>query len=331
MSDRPSLQRFVGLCVPFLFVMAVDGSLTLAGQSAEYWSGSYDRVRVVADVQRSVAVPSSSARRGTASGRGVAFNVDPAAGFNSRSPGASWRRYGYPSLARHGPSMMRAGCFKIALNSQYSINEYILLLSKSFVFLSLSREPSDVTMWAHYADSHRGFLIGFDEEHEFFRPNDRFKAGLRPMDYDDSRLQLTAEMLRDQSARIDSHDKVFFNKSRAWAYEKEMRVISYPDKADCVKRQYTAHPIYLFRFPPDLVKEIHLGFRMSAETKEEILALQQNRYSQARVFQMHIDKYAYALNAIPYAQAVADEASAKKINETFVDALQRLTSDPRPK
>ena len=45
MSDRPSLQRFVGLCVPFLFVMAVDGSLTLAGQSAEYWSGSYDRVR----------------------------------------------------------------------------------------------------------------------------------------------------------------------------------------------------------------------------------------------------------------------------------------------
>lgn len=45
MSDRPSLRRFVGLCVPFLFVMVVDGSLTLAGQSAEYWSGSYDRVR----------------------------------------------------------------------------------------------------------------------------------------------------------------------------------------------------------------------------------------------------------------------------------------------
>ena len=45
MSDHPSLRRFVGLCTPFLFVMAADGGLTLAGQSAEYWSGSYDRVR----------------------------------------------------------------------------------------------------------------------------------------------------------------------------------------------------------------------------------------------------------------------------------------------
>ncbi|MGD9723446.1 MAG: hypothetical protein AB7O59_18705 [Pirellulales bacterium] len=45
MSDHPLFRRFVSFCVPFLLVMVVDGGLTLAGQSAEYWSGSYDRVR----------------------------------------------------------------------------------------------------------------------------------------------------------------------------------------------------------------------------------------------------------------------------------------------
>ena len=218
---------------------------------------------------------------------------------------------------------------QIALNAQYSINDYIRRLSEEFVFLSLSSEPSDVTMWAHYADSHRGFLIGFDDNHEFFGPTERFKTGLRSMNYEKERFQMTAEMLRDQSIRTEAHDKVFFNKSPEWRYEQERRVISYPGKADRVKGQYSSNPIYLFRFPPDLVKEIRIGFRMSADKKKEVLALQQNKYPDAAVYQMHIDKYAYALKAIPYAQAVEDEATAKMINQKFVEALQKSTSDGR--
>jgi hypothetical protein len=37
-------QRFLGLCLPPLAFAVLDGSLTLAGQSAEYWSGAYARV-----------------------------------------------------------------------------------------------------------------------------------------------------------------------------------------------------------------------------------------------------------------------------------------------
>jgi hypothetical protein len=43
-EDRsPTFQRFVALCVPFLFALAVDGVATQAGQSAEYWSGDFTR------------------------------------------------------------------------------------------------------------------------------------------------------------------------------------------------------------------------------------------------------------------------------------------------
>ena len=37
-------QRFLGLCLPPLAFAVLDGSLTLAGQSAEYWGGAYTRV-----------------------------------------------------------------------------------------------------------------------------------------------------------------------------------------------------------------------------------------------------------------------------------------------
>ena len=38
--------------------------------------------------------------------------------------------------------------------------------------LSLSARSDSSVMWSHYADSHRGFLIGFSTEHEFF-PRDK--------------------------------------------------------------------------------------------------------------------------------------------------------------
>jgi hypothetical protein len=37
-------QRFLGLCLPPLAFSVLDGSLTLIGQSAEYWAGAYARV-----------------------------------------------------------------------------------------------------------------------------------------------------------------------------------------------------------------------------------------------------------------------------------------------
>lgn len=40
-------QRFLGLCLPPLAFAVLDGSLTLAGQSAEYWGGAYTRVNEV--------------------------------------------------------------------------------------------------------------------------------------------------------------------------------------------------------------------------------------------------------------------------------------------
>src|ERR1035438_8493458 len=38
-------------------------------------------------------------------------------------------------------------------------------LNRNVGILSLTEVPDDPVMWAHYADSHRGILVGFDEKH----------------------------------------------------------------------------------------------------------------------------------------------------------------------
>lgn len=41
-------------------------------------------------------------------------------------------------------------------------------LGKKIGILSLTENPSNLLMWAHYANSNQGFVIAFDSSHEFF-------------------------------------------------------------------------------------------------------------------------------------------------------------------
>src|SRR3990172_9979437 len=69
--------------------------------------------------------------------------------------------------------------------------EFPSAVSKYFVILSLSRIPDNVLMWSHYADSHRGFLIGFDSDHDFLKsgPSKPY-FGLKDVEYSDDRYVL---------------------------------------------------------------------------------------------------------------------------------------------
>ena len=42
-------------------------------------------------------------------------------------------------------------------------------LSKRYGILSLTERPDSLTMWAHYAQHHEGFVVGLDAEHPFLR------------------------------------------------------------------------------------------------------------------------------------------------------------------
>jgi hypothetical protein len=141
-------------------------------------------------------------------------------------------------------------------------------------------------MWSHYADSHRGFVIGFDSSSSFFAPGGgKGRDGLKPVRYSDKRYVIPKGGLRslDDPNLREANDKVFFTKGSYWKYEREMRILAHPNSADTVLRGSNDQEICLFNFPADSVKEVIFGFRMSESDQRHVFDIVRSKYSRARI------------------------------------------------
>ncbi len=158
--------------------------------------------------------------------------------------------------------------------------------------LCLTESKDSLLMWAHYADRHTGYVIGFDSKDKWFNcrigENDELRD-LRKVEYMEKRPALTLH---------DTYSKdVFFSKSKEWAYEKEWRIIKPLDTASYTEPRHP-YPVCLFSFPRQLVKEVILGCMMSDENKNNILKIlsENTEYKDVAVYQSELDKEEYKLN-----------------------------------
>jgi hypothetical protein len=136
--------------------------------------------------------------------------------------------------------------------------------SSKYGILSLSRNVNNMLMWAHYAQSHTGFAIGFDEKHEFFKDSgdNDFEPALKMVIYS-----------KNRAVQTDDEEFIFCHNSIDWAYEEEKRLfklldLGVPTGGCCDFNQ----PIYLFNIPKDAYKAIYVGANMPQCKKEELLA-----------------------------------------------------------
>jgi len=86
----------------------------------------------------------------------------------------------------------------------------------------LSEINDDILMWSHYSDGHKGFCLEFNATNEapFFH-----KA--LPVVYEDNRPILdTFHLLNDHDALMQAS---LLTKSSRWSYEKERRIVTFPD------------------------------------------------------------------------------------------------------
>ena len=131
--------------------------------------------------------------------------------------------------------------------------------SKIGIF-SLSKRWDSSLMWAHYAQAHQGFCVGFHREHAFFQNRE---VGIRDVVYAEERIRVPVE----RGKKIDF--QVMFQKSGDWAYEREERILSLLASADKTLPT-TSFPIHLFKVPHEAVREVVLGARVSADAKRDI-------------------------------------------------------------
>ena len=52
---------------------------------------------------------------------------------------------------------------------QLDIDVYKRELNKRIGILCLSRKHDSILMWSHYTENHKGFVLGFDSNHDFFK------------------------------------------------------------------------------------------------------------------------------------------------------------------
>jgi hypothetical protein len=167
--------------------------------------------------------------------------------------------------------MQRAGAF--AANVLPEINA---LMQRGFTerlpsmlgVLCLSRNGNEALMWSHYADSHKGVVIEFDDSHSAFNrrrsPGDEFGC-LRSVVYSKDRPELNMQAVDD-----DTVFQVFaLTKAEQWRYEEEVRLIwplQFADKTI----EVAGGSIALLTCDPSAVKSVTFGCKTQSSTVQAV-------------------------------------------------------------
>lgn len=137
------------------------------------------------------------------------------------------------------------------------------VLGKWIGILSLTEDPANPVMWAHYAENHSGFVLEFSQEHKWFQAKiaetDEFRHLIKVNYVEGAATRYLVEL---------SGYEVFYSKQKVWEYEREWRIIrplteSTKQDGDC----------YLFDVPPDCIQSVIVGTKTPARAIEDLRAI----------------------------------------------------------
>lgn len=100
--------------------------------------------------------------------------------------------------------------------------------------LSVSKTAKEPVMWAHYADKHKGVVIGIDFDSVFHE-----KRGIQmdPVDYSKEHPKINILEEPEGSVSLEAFDKALMTKSDSWIYEEEFRTVFLIDTLENLRRQ----------------------------------------------------------------------------------------------
>ena len=160
--------------------------------------------------------------------------------------------------------------------------------------LCLSGSSRNPLMWSHYADSHKGILIEFDDGNPTFnrrRGKEDELGFLRRVSYSDTRPNIST------SNGEESFVQMALIKALDWAYEQEQRLIWPLTLAD---RHFSIEngTIHLLDVPPRAVRSITVGCKAGeAFVQQVVTALSANGdAAHVKVYQAAVDDIAFTLN-----------------------------------
>jgi len=156
--------------------------------------------------------------------------------------------------------------------------------------LSLTSDPMNVLMWAHYAENHRGVCIGFDKD---VLENSIPVGGYWPPDLRNEtekmrRVHYSKARPQYQNSERNLLISAFFTKHSSWSYEKEWRLLRPVEFTE-------EDTVDLKPLPVGALREVILGLNVTPKTVELVRAACKS-YPEVKIFEMFQIKDRYAID-----------------------------------
>ena len=204
--------------------------------------------------------------------------------------------------AMQDPAINKA--FKTALTAESEHNFGSPIREKidlNIGVLSLTKRNDNLSMWAHYAQEHSGFVIEFDSDSPFFQyPESVFNIfkSTQTVKYLTKRPVVVPFL---KSGRSDKWiekvaESIFLTKSLDWKLEEELRLVrllKHLDTCAILKSQQ----IHFKQFNSSLIKNIFLGAQCSDNFEKRIKRLlRQKHYSHVELYRGLISPTEYQVD-----------------------------------
>ena len=141
---------------------------------------------------------------------------------------------------------------------------------------SFSELNDSLLMWAHYANNHQGFCIGYN----FKELQDDLTDLILPVIYSDELLEISKLLLPKSKKSLLMN--AITRKSKAWEYEKEWRMLMHQNSNEKTQPQKLPIP-----------KTIFLVARISVEDKKSIIDIASKK--NVDIYQMHMGAHEFKL------------------------------------
>jgi hypothetical protein len=190
--------------------------------------------------------------------------------------------------------------------------------------LSLTRTPTNPLMWAHYAEMHKGMVIGIDAVAAGFTDESSnlipaqfgsvIYVSRRPTQQFISKSQTPLAVGATHHFASDHYEKlqrIFLHKPLYWAYEEEVRVLKClgglsemggaNPSGDFKIIKVNDKLLHLLALPKGALKEVYFGLRSEHDQTDDLYYEAKEIDSNLRFFDCQLDDGAFTVEFAPYA------------------------------
>lgn len=156
--------------------------------------------------------------------------------------------------------------------------------------VSLTEDGNSIMMWSHYADSHRGFVIGL-------KVDEIPELKLFPVNYGAmEKFVIDLSMIHDSAYFLEMYQQVMSRKSPHWQYEREQRMQIMLEQ--CKRLNLDRGTLNLFEMPPRTIDHVVLGLACPEELRKKIIDTVRNdpSLSHVSILQATQDERRYELH-----------------------------------